>query len=235
MLLEMAKKEKDFRINTIEFGSKRKPKCGFFILEETETHPTTMWKEQMLYAQAVILDSNPLNFRCIEHVPFAVSHHAIMRFFQRSDLELDNEPDAIAKKVIAEFDFIPNFALIWMFLASKNQADQRRKELMNFREFSIPVPTQTGMFFGHFEKGSLFIRTYLSCEQLNTQQSLLRQTLIDRFSKFQFLDVVYFEPTRSTTLTNLNLRFFWSYYSMNCGQHSETYLNLLIPLAVPAR
>ena len=40
MLLEMAKNEKDFRINTIEFGSKRKPKCGFLYWKKLKSiHP----------------------------------------------------------------------------------------------------------------------------------------------------------------------------------------------------
>jgi hypothetical protein len=167
------------------FGSEKKRYISFTIFDFGDRNP-------LGYDEQLLLPTNILYARNHDDVTsaapqFGISHHAIQRFFERSDLVSADSFEDSFKFIIKETRYL----FFWCFFLKTQLVISLmdKSHLWPYVErFSFLIPSPNGIFLAEcrrFEvddgsaKAFFRIKTFLSLKELSSSQLSLRLNMID--------------------------------------------------------
>jgi hypothetical protein len=176
----------NFTISASGFGTKKKPWFGFSLPVPYDYNPQG-WDEMQYGIRSILLSRNRQELVDCDTLHWTISHHAIQRFLERTNLvdpsSFENAPGLLLKELryVSLWSLILNTLLINAILEDKNLE-------LYIDNFSLLIPSPHGAFFAtkkSFDNkdlgkaGSYFsLRTFLPLKQLNDKQLKIRKMMI---------------------------------------------------------
>jgi hypothetical protein len=176
----------NFTISASGFGTKKKPWFGFSLPVPYDYNPQG-WDEMQYGIRSILLSRNHQELVDCDTLHWTLSHHAIQRFLERTNLvdpsSFENAPGLLLKELryVSLWSLILNTLLINAILEDKNLE-------LYIDNFSLLIPSPHGAFFAtkkSFDNkdlgkaGSYFsLRTFLPLKQLNDKQLKIRKMMI---------------------------------------------------------
>jgi len=185
----LSKDANNFAIHHAEFGSKRKPKIAFTVLELGDYHKSLDRYESLLIGEQFVFHSDPLRIFHTGKLQFIISHHVIQRIFQRNPEIKTLNFNQSFKIIKDELKYLNFWTLVWNTLFSNTTFKKEDVQNVNF-----PIPTDKGLMYGQFPSGDRYldVRTYISNEMLNENQTLLKNNMIKICNPFLKNHLNYF-------------------------------------------
>lgn len=206
-------------ITKFSYGKKRKRYLCCSLLSPEYLNVLNQRGEKMLSCENFVFSLMPEDNETEWMSSFAISHHAVERYFLRTRLQ------STAPFTLFLQDFTNECALLNTQIGVLNTLlFDWTKKTVNIVEqgpqagygeqISVFLPTQNGAFLGSFQFPRLNIQTYLANEDLTDEQKLKKQTLLPVLQAFQNtpIHLPFFGMARDQSLID---------------QHSEFAVNLL--------
>ena len=177
----------DFTVSASEFGSKKKPWFGFSFLVPYDYNPQG-WEEMQFGVHSLLFSRNHQELVDDESIHWLISHHAIQRFLERTNLvnptTFENTPGLLQE----ELKYVSLWSLVLIHIFTKAISEDKNLEFY-IDNFSLLIPAPNGVFLARMKSydnkelervgNSFSLRSFLPLKQLNDKQLKLRNRMIE--------------------------------------------------------
>ena len=177
-------------VTKFSLGKKQKRYLCCALLSPVSKNLLNQRDERMLVCQNFVISLAPEHTKTVWEVSYAVSHHAIERYFLRARLATAAPFECFLQDFTDECSVLnTQFGILNTLLfnwtkQNVNIAEQGPKVAYG-EQISVFLPTPNGAFLGSFQFPRLNIQTYLAEEDLTDEQKLKKQQLLPLLQAFK--------------------------------------------------
>lgn len=180
----------DFTLSACAFGSKNKPWIGFSLIKPYSYNPKG-WEEDLFAVESCVISRNHSDLFRDGRFAWAISHHSIQRFLERTNLIDPGSFENAHKILLSELKYASLWCLVLDVIFEAALLED--KKLGPYLDtFSLIIPSPHGAFFARkaffnnedfnftADKSGNFltVRTFLPLKQLSDKQLRLRELMI---------------------------------------------------------
>ncbi len=219
---------KKFALHKTEFGTRKNPCFGITFLVASKYNDEKEWDEENLFSSIIHFSKNPFDFDTSYAGGFEISMHAFERIFERHANKNMKEFDIAYEVIKEELKYLCVFSIViqsyFKFL------DNEDKNLFyNNNYYIIPVPSKNGLFICHLHKNSLCVRTYLSSNQINSDQQDISHIFLDSFEPYVTCHLPYLSKLATNRASNILIKIEVAILMSSILLDMKPYFNKIIP------
>lgn len=164
----------------------KKSKSNLLIvaLLEGDINPINKRKERLAFARCLAFGKEKFDKHDEQNVRFSISHHCIMRLFERIDFTNDNQPRSTLRHVFNQLDYLPIIqqAMIEVLvkMSSINFQDSElgpKNIIQMIANLPIFMPSPDGVLVGEIQGTGIHVRTFYSREMVSEEERALLEDL----------------------------------------------------------
>lgn len=160
-------------ISTYHGGSKRRQYFAFEFLDYLPEREFNSWMEKSVYGRKIVIREGSFgNNSTVSR--YGVSEHAILRIFQRLDLDV-YAVGYSQRKILSELSLIPLWSNYWLSILDAVIDD----DLEKYKDITIYIPSENGLFFANFDVKTydIEVRTFVNDGLLTSDQKYIKEAL----------------------------------------------------------
>ena len=162
---------------------------------EGDINPINKRKERLTFARCLAFGKDKPDE---QNVRFSVSHHYIMRLFERLDFTDDHHPRSILRHVFDQLDYLPIFQqslvelLVKMSLVQLQDNELGPKKLIQMiTNIPIFIPAPDGVLVGEIQGTNIHVRTFFTMEMVSEEERKLLKGFEDLLFLFKDSHAIY--------------------------------------------
>ena len=177
-------------VTKFSFGKKQKRYLCGSLLSPVSANLLNQRDEKMLVCQNFVISLAPEHTKTHWDVSYAVSHHAVERYFLRARLATEAPFESFLQDFTDECSLLnTQFGILNTLLFSWTKQNvniaEQGPQVAYGEQISVFLPTPNGAFLGSFQFPRLNIQTYLADEDLTDEQKLKKQQLLPLLQAFK--------------------------------------------------